>query len=400
MQESRRTLLVKCYRRFAGLVALYAFSLPAWTAAAEPTSAPSAAPTATTAAPDYAQAANWICRPDAEDACTAGLDAKIDTPQGPGATIAFSPANDAPIDCFYVYPTVSQEERVLSDLEISPEIREVANHQAGRLASRCRLFAPVYRQITIFGLRRMMSGGAPESFDESFGDIAAAWTYYLAHDNGGRGVVLVGHSQGTILLQRLIAEMIDGTPQQKLLVSAFLAGDPSLAIPHGKKAGGTFKHVPVCSSAAQTGCAYAWGSYLSNDTSPIFRFGTPLDNGLVSACVNPAAPAGGAASLKFFHKKAPDAPASDPPWVETLGQLTGKCRSDMTGDGFIVSVRPGRKAARLKQRLEDAEIVTGWGLHLEDVALVQGNMLDVLGAEIATWTKVRPAQKTGATKGR
>ena len=27
-------------------------------------------------------------------------------------------------------------------------------------------------------------------------DVLAAWNYYLEHDNQGRGVVLVGHSQG------------------------------------------------------------------------------------------------------------------------------------------------------------------------------------------------------------
>ena len=352
-------------------------------------SAPATAPSAdatTSGATDYSDSANWICRPGAENVCTSGLDAKIVTPSGAAKTLPFVAAADPAIDCFYVYPTVSQEQSIDSDLEQTQEVRDVVNAQVGRLTSRCRVFAPVYRQLTIYGLRRMMRGAAKENFDLPMMDVAAAWAYYLAHDNGGRGVVLIGHSQGTILLQRLIASTIDGTPQQKLLVSAFLAGDPSLAIPKGKTVGGTFAHVPVCSAKAQTGCAYAWGSYLKGDDSPLHAFGSPQDDGMVSACVHPAAPSGGTGALKFFHKKLLSAPASDPPWIETLDEMSGACRSDDSGNGFIVTVAPGPQHAAFEKLLKNAEIVTGWGLHLEDMPLAQGNILDVLDAEIATWT--------------
>jgi hypothetical protein len=343
------------------------------------------------AAPDYADAANWICRPGAESVCTAGLDAKVVEPSGTAKTLAFEPAANPPIDCFYVYPTVSNEQTAFSDLKQSPEVTDVVNRQAGRLTSRCRVFAPVYRQLTIYGLRQMMNGSVKENFDLAYGDVAAAWASYLAHDNGGRGVVLVGHSQGTILLQRLIAETIDGTPQQKLLVSAFLAGDPSLAVPKGKTVGGTFAHVPVCSSQAQVGCVYAWGTYLAGDDSLIHAFGRPLDNGMVSACVHPSAPGGGTGTLKFFHKKPPSAPASDPPWIETLDEITGACHADESGNGFVVTVAPGPAHATYVKLLQRAEIVSGWGLHLEDVPLATGNMLDVLDAESAAWTAQHPA---------
>jgi hypothetical protein len=350
--------------------------------AATPPSAPASTPGAT----DYSLAANWVCRPGAESACTSDLDAKVVGPEGAAKALPFAPAADPAIDCFYLYPTVSHEDATVSDLQDSPEIQEIANRQIGRLTSRCRMFAPVYRQVTLVGLREMMRGEVKEDVQEPDADVAAAWAYYLAHDNGGRGVVLIGHSQGTILLQRLIASTIDGTPQQQLLVSAFLAGDPSLAIPAGKKVGGTFAHVPLCSSKAQTGCVYAWGSYLAGDSSPIFRFGSPLDNGMVSACVNPAAPGGGSGSLKFFHHKGADAPTSDPPWIESVGELSGACRLDDSGHAFIVTVHPGPRSAYYRTLLKGAEILPGWGLHLEDIALVQGNILDVLDAEIAAWT--------------
>ena len=46
-------------------------------------------------------------------------------------------------------------------------------------------------------------------------DVEAAWDDYLARDNKGRGVVLIGHSQGSGILKQLIAREIEGQPAQR-----------------------------------------------------------------------------------------------------------------------------------------------------------------------------------------
>jgi hypothetical protein len=325
---------------------------------------------------DYSVVANWVCRPGADTVCTTGLDANIVNAGGSTTALPFTPAADPAIDCFYIYPTVSQEQTQYADLTDSPEIQAETRAQAGRLSSRCRVFAPIYRQETSYGLNHPSGTQS----DVPMLDVQAAWNYYLKNDNKGRGVVVIGHSQGTILLQNLIAGSIDGTPSQALLVSAFLAGDPSLAVPPGGVVGGTFAHIPTCSDAAQTGCVYVWGSYLAGDTSAPPLFGQARGDGLVSACVNPAAPAGGSAALKYFHAN------TKPPWVEALGQLSGVCHADSSGANiFVVTVIPGMFAAANTTALKAAEVAPGWGVHPQDIALVQGNILDVLDAEIATW---------------
>jgi hypothetical protein len=329
-------------------------------------------------ATDYSVAAHWVCRPGSETVCTTALDAEVQMADGTTQSQPFTPAANPPIDCFYVYPTVSQEQTEFADLTDSPIIQAVTRQQVGRLSSRCRVFAPIYRQVTNYGLTHGASEG---SGDPPMQDVQAAWAYYLQHDNGGRGVVIIGHSQGTILLQRLIAESIDGAASQSLLISAFLAGDPSLAVPPGGVVGGTFSHIPTCSSASQVGCVYAWGSYLAGDTSAPPIFGGARNDGFVSACVNPAAPGGGSAGLKFYY------PGANPPaWVEAIGQVTGQCVLDGTGaNNFVVTVLPGQFAAQLTALLKAQEVAPGWGVHPYDIPLVQGNMLDVLDAEIATW---------------
>jgi hypothetical protein len=326
-------------------------------------------------ATDYSLAANWVCRPGSDVPCTTGLDAEVLNADGTTEAQPFTPAADPVIDCFYVYPTVSQEQTPYADLTDSPEIQATAREQVGRLSSRCRVFAPIYRQETSYGLNH----GAPPS-NNPFLDVQGAWTYYLQNYNQGRGVVLIGHSQGTILLQQLMANSIDGAANQALLVSAFLAGDPSLGVPPGGVVGGTFSHIPTCSAAAQTGCVYVWGSYLAGDTSAPPIFGGARNDGLVSACVNPAAPAGGTGALKFYY-----AGANPPAWVEALGQFTGACQANSSANTFVVTILAGQFSAQNASILKASEVAPGWGVHPLDLSLVQGNILDVLDAEIATW---------------
>jgi hypothetical protein len=334
---------------------------------------------ATTGGTDYSVAANWVCRPGADAVCTTGLDGIVENPDGSTATLTFTPAANPAIDCFYIYPTVSQETTEYADLTDSPIIQAETRAQVGRLSSRCRVFAPIYRQRTVNGISN--PGGQGSQPDLAMLDVQSAWDYYLANDNQGRGVVLIGHSQGAILLQSLIAGSIDGKTSEALLVSAFLAGDPSLGVPPGGVVGGTFAHVPICTEAAQVGCAYAWGTYLAGDMSGSPEFGGARDDGLASACVNPAAPAGGSAMLKFYHSN-PQAPW----WTEALGQVSGECQSDGSGANIlVVTVEPGPFADADTTLLKSAVFGPGSGTHPEDIALVQGNILDVLDAEITTW---------------
>ena len=71
----------------------------------------------------------------------------------------------APIDCFYVYPTVSTDPTPNSDMTAGAEERNVIRQQFARFASQCRPFAPLYRQVTLRGLRALLAGGTPPLLD-------------------------------------------------------------------------------------------------------------------------------------------------------------------------------------------------------------------------------------------
>ncbi len=338
-------------------------------------------------AADYNDPDNWLCRPGKETLCTTNLDAMQVDADGKRTYQKFVPAAWSPIDCFYVYPTVSKQTTEFSDFTEDPEIDTVVRNQAARLSAHCRLFAPIYRQLTLPGLERDMKRGADmkAAFDKPYQDVLRAWKHYLKHNNHGRGVVLIGHSQGTILLQRLIAEEIDGKPVQKKLVSVFLAGDPTLPVPPGKRVGGVFKHIPLCNDASETGCIYVWGDYLGDAPVPGEVFGKAPGGGLVAACVSPAAPGGGEGALKTYFPRPADAPASDPPFVELIGQLSGRCKADEEGNALRVTILPSPFSERLTSALSFGARDPSWGLHRLDLNLLQGNVVDMVGVEVAGW---------------
>jgi hypothetical protein len=124
--------------------------------------------------------------------------------------------------------------------------------------------APIYRQITLPGVMSYFAGKPlPMSGDLPYNDVLAAWKTYLANDNHGRGFVLVGHSQGTGVLARLVREEIDGKPIQAQMVSSLLIGAASgdMMVKRDDATPLPFPHIPVCRSNTETGCAIGFSSF-------------------------------------------------------------------------------------------------------------------------------------------
>src|SRR6185295_15024534 len=180
--------------------------------------------------------------------------------------------------------------------------RNVVRQQFARFGSACRQFAPLYRQVTLAGLRRGMAGGGRVGFEKGvqYDDVRDAWKYYLEHENRGRGFVIVAHSQGSYIATELIRQEIDGKPIQSRMVSAILLGT-TISVPKGKDVGGAFQHVPLCRSATQTGCVITYASFRSTIPPPANTlFGKVPDAGMEAACTNPAALGGGSGELHAY----------------------------------------------------------------------------------------------------
>lgn len=350
---------------------------------------------------DYGKAAAWLCRPGQQDACAVDMTTTVVAANGKLKRETWAANPKAAIDCFYVYPTVSTDATPNSDMTAGPEEKGVVRAQLARFGSECRIYAPLYRQVTLTALRSLLAG-KPMTADRAlaYNDVADAWKYYLEHDNQGRGVVLIGHSQGSGVLTQLIRNEIDGKPVQGQIVSALLLGT-SLPVPKGKDVGGAFKNMPLCHSATQTGCVIAYASFRSNAPPPAnSRFGKVQGADMVAACVNPAALGGGSGELHAYLNAAGRSIASsaleprpwvtpaqkiDTPFVSVPGLLTAECVSNEKGSYLAVTVHGDPADPRTDDIVGDVvvggQVQADWGLHLIDVNLAIGNLVDIVSRQ-------------------
>jgi pimeloyl-ACP methyl ester carboxylesterase len=380
---------------------------------------PQTPPASLSPAPDYADPATWLCRPGRADHCAQDQTTTVVAANGALTREEFRADPAAAIDCFYVYPTVSNDPTANSDMTANAEEQFVIAQQFARFGAKCRLFAPLYRQVTLTALRAGLAGTPmPADRQMAYADVKAAWEHYLAHDNNGRGVVLIGHSQGAGILTALIANEIDGKPVASKLVSALILG-ANVPTPRGRVIGGAFKSIPLCTNAAQTGCVVSYVSFReSAPPPPTSRFGTALSStplalptaDLTAACVNPAALLRGRASadavdLHAYHAGAGSAfgaGAEPRPWsngqgvttpfVSTPGLLTGQCVSTPTHSYLSVRVNGKLDDPRTDDIPGDV-VVAGrvqpdWGLHLIDVNLAMGDLVALVGVQSEAYRRL------------
>ncbi len=369
--------------------------------------AQSSSQTSTQPAPqpnDYTDAKTWLCRPGLHhDACDVDLTTTVIGVDGKFTRETWTANANAPVDCFYVYPTVSIDPTPYSDMIPDAPEFYVIQQQFARFKSVCRQYAPVYRQITLLGLRPILAGRGSLEHGLQYDDVRDAWRSYLEHDNHGRPFVLIGHSQGSFVLAELIRQEIDGKPIQARMVSAILPG-ATIAVPRGKDVGGAFQHVPICHSASQTGCVIAYTSFRSTLPPPAnTRFGKVADPNMQAACANPAALSGGSGELHAYLSKdggaivgatplkpwvIPERPI-ETPWVSVPGLLTARCASNENASYLEVTMHAvpgGRRVDDIGGDLfSNGQVLKDWGLHLVDVNIAMGNLVDIVGEQSKAW---------------
>ena len=355
------------------------------------------------AAASYDTPDAWLCRPGRADACSTDQTVTTLAADSSRTVQILKPDANAPIDCFYVYPTISQDPNPHSAMQAGPGEQRAVAQQFAPFASVCRPFAPMYRQITLAGLRAAMAGNpAGVNPEMAIGDVRAAWRHYLAHDNNGRGVVLVGHSQGSRMLLELLKRDVDGQPVQQRLVSALLIGY-NIMVPAGADTGGALPTLPVCRTGTQTGCVVAYSTF--RDTSPPpdnARFGRSNTPGSDVACTDPVLLSGqplrsmlvrdanllGQPVLRGEWEKALEGVST--PFVDMPGLVKAACVKEGATHYLAMSVDATARGSQPRNIPGDIVVndrtLDDWGLHLIDVNLVMGNLLSLVQQQGAAWT--------------
>ncbi len=220
------------------------------------------------ATPDYSLSTSWAALPDRQD----------DADVLPGGDVQDVQAN-AQVDVFFVHPTTffgtAAWNQALDDASTNQLTDTfVLRGQASVFNSCCKIYAPRYRQATIYSFMDQ-TGSGTSALQLAYEDVERAFDFFLEHYNQGRPFILASHSQGSLHLRKLLEKRVTGTPLRERLVAAYPIGfgidrdEMARAVPD----------VPVCESAEQIGCVVTW-----NAVGPKVRKWTDSSR---SVCVNP-----------------------------------------------------------------------------------------------------------------
>jgi hypothetical protein len=337
----------------------------------------------------------WLCKPGMRaNPCEPSLTTTVFSPAAKRLGVQHvRRARPRRADCFYVYPTVSDQARPQATKVVDDVLRSIVLQQTARYSRDCRVFAPVYRQVTIQGLFNE-SSVTPAMRRQGYADVREAWRTYLRKYNHGRGVIFVSHSQGTFVLRELIAKEVDGKPAvRRRMLSAILLGG-NVTVKKGADRGGDFKHVRACRSRDQLSCVIAFSTF--NETPPASAiFGRTETPGLEVLCTNPAALDGGAAKLSPVYATKPFAssviggeanlalstlPHPKTPWATFPNAVSGRCSG--AGGANVLRVKPLGSSFQL-QALPDAN----WGLHLVDANVALGDLANLVRHQISLYER-------------
>lgn len=343
----------------------------------------------------------WLCRPGMVDnPCEGSLDATVEKADGSTSVESLRAAEDPTVDCFYVYPTSSTEGTDNAPLRADEAQIRTVRAQAARFAEHCRLFVPVYQQYTIVSLQSE-GGPSAQAQQKAYEDVRSAWHDYLINDNGGRGMVLIGHDQGAAHLARLVQEELDPRPALRArLVSALLIG-ANIEVPVGRDIGGDFQHVPACRRHDQVGCVVAYSAFGSRPPSNAafgriggnaIAFGRDLSTGRQVLCTNPAALGGGPAAINPYLPTAQlggdhlvgqsrdSLPDRTTPFVSRPGLLRAECQ-DADGASWL-QVETG-STENDPRPMPTVASPPGWGLHPLDINIALGDLVTLVGRQAA-----------------
>jgi hypothetical protein len=355
------------------------------------------APAGASAAPKT----KWLCKAGhTKSPCFDPLTTTVTAADGTTSTERAKPAKSPKVDCFYVYPTVSHQTTTNANLHVDPEEKAIAVWQASRFSQVCRVFVPMYRQVTVQAILGGPGTIPSDAAAKAYADVRNAWREYLRKYNHGRGVVLIGHSQGSLILRQLASDEIDNNRKaRRKLVSALLLGG-DVVVKKGTGIGGDFKHIPACTSATENGCVVAYSTFgetppadsLFGRAGDVLAGGDPATDEVL--CVDPTELTGDHGALRPYFVTSPfppplgavtgPTPEGPTPWVSFPDLYTAHCAQADGANWLQIDDigAPGDERPRVQTLLPPT-----WGLHLVDVNIALGNLVTLVKREAAAYAR-------------
>jgi len=323
-------------------------------------------------APDYADARNWAALP-AKPGLTAYVPAGVEAPA----------ATDPQVDVFFIHPTgdmsgAGWNSSLNPNSQTEENTRWMMANQASVYNGCCDIYAPRYREASIFRYISATPELYKKSGDFAYADVDRAFTWFLEHYSKGRPFIIATHSQGTEHGFNLIRRRIDGTPLARRMVAAYLIGGGIT-----DREAAALKTVHVCASPSDTHCFVHWATYgegempVRTDTKDKLVCVNPLtwrrDGPMAPAGLNLGAePISGRFQIKFWGSDAPSG-MKFPPLKAPLKKWTSaECRA-----GFLF--------AQDQSKGPFAPAAFGHNYHGLDYALWAMNIRENANARVAAY---------------
>jgi hypothetical protein len=199
----------------------------------------------------------------------------------------------------------------------------------------------------------------------------------------------------------LSSEIDPNAKLRRRTVSALLLGG-NVTVAKGKDVGGDFQHLPACRSRNQNRCVVAYSMF--SETPPpgsLFgrvgtgpRAGSAADPATLQAlCVNPASPRGTGTLQPYLRTSrfpgpigavAPEPPSAPTPWVTYPNRYSARC--EQSADFTWLQVTDIGEAAAPRPP-SGGGLPPTWGLHLGDVNLALGNLVDLVRRQAAAYRR-------------
>ena len=169
-------------------------------------------------------------------------------------------------------------------------------------------------------------------------------------------------------------EIEDNDALSQRLVAAHLIGT-GISVPVGEQVGGTFQQTPLCTSANQSGCVVAYSTFRKGDPEvETPRFGVLLEM------------RGSSGPYKSWWKSLRAKREAD--FYAVPGQFSGQCVRDSQGAHYLeVTIDSDPEDPRADDYRGELIVVKGWGLHLVDVNIAQGDLIRLAGDQINAWSQ-------------
>jgi hypothetical protein len=354
---------------------------------AKPTTVPAGlqSPFTGYASAQYRKPEKWLCLPGRADACRRDLTATEIRADGSRRILQQPLATDAPVDCFYVYPTVDGRLFVADNHDDFSDLAPIAaatTAQAALFGQVCNLYVPLYRQVTL-GTYFRNDRQREDGLSVAFSDVADAFLHYMGSFNRGRKLVLLGHSQGAEMVKRLLVRYFDDDPamRERLLVALTIGGE--FDVPVGRTVGGTFRNLPFCTADDEHGCIVAYRSH-REDTAASARQEVP--QGRQAICVNPGnlTEQGARAPLRAFipalHDRLRGLEGVTTPYVYYPDLYSGRCVDGPNGKRVLEISESDEPGGMRTRPIDLSDIIwnTGAGTHIADFQFPQGDLIEMV----------------------